>query len=88
MAEYERKVLIKRTREGLASARRRGVRLGRPPKLTMEQLADARARLSVPTVTVKSVAIDLGVKPWSLTRALRRLMPVADAAPLATRINP
>lgn len=73
VAEYERKVLIKRTREGLASAKRRGVRLGRPPKLTMEQLTDARARLSVPSVTVKSVATDLGVKPWSLTRALRRL---------------
>ncbi|RDJ21068.1 recombinase family protein [Bosea caraganae] len=87
VAEYERKVLIKRTREGLASARRRGVRLGRPPKLTMEQLADARQRLTDPLVTVKSVATDLDVKPWSLTRALRRLSPVAEAA-LMTPINP
>lgn len=87
VAEYERKVLIKRTREGLASARRRGVRLGRPPKLTMEQLKDARQRLTDPLVTVKSVATDLDVKPWSLTRALRRLSPVAEAA-LMTPINP
>jgi len=31
-AEWERKMIVKRTRDGLATARRKGVHLGRPPK--------------------------------------------------------
>ena len=72
VAEYERKNLIKRTREGLAAARRRGTRLGRPPKLTIEQLTKARIQLSVPGTTIASVAGRLEVWPWTLSRALRR----------------
>lgn len=71
-AEFERNTLAQRTREGLAAARRRGVRLGRPPKLTVKQLAYARKRLSRPGVTRAAVAQELGVAPWTLTRSLRR----------------
>src|SRR5690606_19374639 len=34
IAEFERDFLIQRTREGIAAARARGKRIGRPPKLT------------------------------------------------------
>lgn len=72
-AEFERRVLVQRTKEGLAAARKRGQRLGRPPKLNARQLARARRRLeALPPVTVASVAKDFGVTPWTLTRALRR----------------
>jgi DNA invertase Pin-like site-specific DNA recombinase len=71
-AEFERRTLIQRTKEGLEAARRRGKRLGRPPKLTHAQLADARRRLSVTGDSVTNIAREFGVAPWTLSRALRR----------------
>lgn len=70
-AELERELLIERTREGIAAARARGVRIGRPPKLTDRQLFEAHCRLLAEETTAK-IAADLGVWPWTLTRALRR----------------
>lgn len=45
LAEFERLTLSQRTREGLAAARNRGARLGRPPKLDETQVDAARLRL-------------------------------------------
>lgn len=70
--EFERAFLVKRTREGLTAARRRGVRLGRPPKLTPLQLDEARCRLCVPGTTLSAIAAEFNVWPWTLSRALRR----------------
>jgi DNA invertase Pin-like site-specific DNA recombinase len=70
-AEFERRTLIQRTKEGVEAARRRGKRLGRPPKLNGAQLAEARLRLCAPGATVRAVAREFGVAPWTLTRALR-----------------
>lgn len=71
LAEFERRTLSQRTREGLAAARRRGKRLGRPPKLDQNKLVRARRQLTRPGATVKSVAAQFGVAPWTLTRALK-----------------
>jgi len=71
-AELERRMLARRTREGLAAARSRGVRLGRPMKLNVDQLELARQRLTLPNATIASVAKQFGIAPWSLTRCLRR----------------
>ncbi len=72
VAEYERRHLIQRTKEGLAAARREGKRLGRPPKLSPDQLCIARFRIEAQREAIKLVASDFGLKPWSLSRALRR----------------
>lgn len=72
MAEFERRILSQRTKEGVAAARRRGSRLGRPPKLSAKDLQIARQRIDEKKHRVKEVARDLGVAPWSLTRALKR----------------
>lgn len=72
-AEFERRMLAQRTREGLAAARLRGARLGRPPKLDAAQLDQARTRLLSGDVTTASLAHELGVAPWSLSRSLRRM---------------
>lgn len=71
-AEFERRMLSQRTKEGLASARKRGARLGRPPKMTAADLQEARKRLATGKHRVKDIARDYGVAPWSLTRALKR----------------
>ena len=72
IAEFERRLLAQRTREGLASARLRGARLGRPRKLNVQQLEEARFLLRSREGTTASVAQALGVAPWTLTRSLRR----------------
>ncbi len=71
-AELERRILVRRTKEGLNAARQRGQKLGRPSKLTLEQIADARRRLSETEDKVACIAKEFGVAPWTLTRAMRR----------------
>lgn len=72
-AAYEREILARRTREGLAAARRRGKRLGRPPKLSAAELIAARRILEKRKLSVGVLARRLGVAPWTLSRALKRL---------------
>lgn len=71
-AEFERRILIKRTREGLAAARRKGVRLGRPPKLSARDLEKARRAVASGSATYASLAREFGMQPWSVSRALKR----------------
>jgi DNA invertase Pin-like site-specific DNA recombinase len=73
LAEFERRTLSQRTKEGLAAARRRGKRIGRPPKLSARQLEEARYRLTHGTATRTKIAAEYKVAPWTLTRALKRL---------------
>lgn len=56
LAEFIRELIVDGTREGLAAARANGVRLGRPPALTPQQIRYARALLSQPDTTVSSIA--------------------------------
>ncbi|MBW0270077.1 DNA invertase [Nocardia sp. MH4] len=61
LAEFIRELIVQGTNEGLAAARARGQRLGRPPAMTEEQIRQARAILTRPEETVSSVARLLGV---------------------------
>jgi len=72
LAEFERRTLSQRTKEGLAAARKRGKRIGRPPVLTDTQLSDARLRIETEGHSAASVAREMGVKHWTLSRSLRR----------------
>lgn len=76
LAEFERRMLSQRTKEGLAAARRRGKRIGRPPKLTDAQLSEAGARLE--HETLKAIADDHGIAPWTLSRAIKRQRATAE----------
>jgi DNA invertase Pin-like site-specific DNA recombinase len=80
-AELERRILVRRTKEGLKAARERGQILGRPSKLSHEQLSEANRRLSETDDKVAHIAKEFHVAPWTLTRALRRYAngPQADA---------
>lgn len=70
LAEFERALISERTRAGMAAARTRGVRLGRPPKLNDQQVENARRALSAGTVTCADLAEALGVSRLTLVRAV------------------
>ena len=72
LAEFERRTLSQRTKEGLQAARLRGARIGRPPRLTDGQLRDARDRIETGGESRASVARAMGVLTWTLSRALHR----------------
>src|SRR5258708_2562313 len=61
LAEFIRELIVEGTHEGLAAAKARGVKLGRPPAMTPEQVRTARDLLTRPDNTVSSVARLLGV---------------------------
>ena len=72
-AELERNLIRERTVAGMEAARRRGVRIGRPPKLTRQQVLTSQQRLSQePGLTARAVAQQLGVSRRTLDRAMRR----------------
>lgn len=72
-AELERALIIERTKAGMEAARRRGVRIGRPRKLTDEQVIRAQGRLMADQDTLAGIARELGVAPRTLSRALSDL---------------
>jgi DNA invertase Pin-like site-specific DNA recombinase len=70
LAQFERSIIKERTTAGLAAARARGRRGGRPKSLTEKDLAAAKAMLSDPEITMDEVARRLGVGPATLYRSL------------------
>ena len=70
LAEFERAIIRERTRAGLEAAKARGRQGGRPPKLTPQDLAAAKAMLADTSFTVADVARRLGVSPATLYRHL------------------
>lgn len=58
LAEFERSLIVERTRAGMAAAKFRGAKLGRKPKLTSNQIEQARK------------LIDAGESPSNVARSL------------------
>ena len=77
LPEFKRELVREHVNAGLAAARRRGVKFGRPTKLTHAQLKDARERLDAGEKAVCELAGLFGVDrttPW------RRLKEFAGSA--------
>lgn len=70
LAQFERELIRERTMAGLAAARARGRKGGRPPKLSAEKLRVAQRLLKDPESTVSEVARTLGVHRSTLHKAL------------------
>jgi len=66
LAEFIRELIIENTRDGVAAAKARGQRLGRPPAMTPEQIDHALALLTQPKASVKAIATLLGVSRSTL----------------------
>ena len=77
--EFERNLIVERTRAGPAAARDRGRRGGRPPKLSDRQLAMAETALADPTHTGAEVAAQFGVHRSTLLRQLKAYRQRRDA---------
>ncbi|MBW8482614.1 recombinase family protein [Actinomadura parmotrematis] len=78
LAEFIRELIIEGTHEGLAAARARGQRLGRPPAMTPEQVRHARALLAQPDATIASIARLLGVSRSTIYKYVPELKTGSD----------
>lgn len=65
--------IMQGTHEGLAAARARGERIGRPPAMTEEQIRHARGLLTDPENTITSIAKLLGVSRTTLYKYVPEL---------------
>jgi DNA invertase Pin-like site-specific DNA recombinase len=72
LAEFEAELIRERTRAGLAAARARGRRGGRPRKITKAVLRMAMAALSDQTTSARTVARRMGVPATTLYMYVNR----------------
>jgi DNA invertase Pin-like site-specific DNA recombinase len=68
LAEFERELIIERTKAGLASARARGRSGGRKPKMTAAKLRLAQAAMGKPETKVAELCAELGITRQTLYR--------------------
>lgn len=66
IAQFERSLIVERTKAGLASARRRGIKGGRKKKLTDSDIQKAQAMLNSKEITVSDVAKHFNVSRTTL----------------------
>lgn len=73
LATWEREILSQRTKEGLQAALKRGKKLGRPRKLSPQQINDARRQLNTNFYSsLTEAAENLRVHERTLIRALAK----------------
>jgi len=68
LAEFERALIVERTKAGLEAARARGRNGGRPFKMTPAKLRLARAAMGQPETKVVDLCVELGITRQTLYR--------------------
>jgi DNA invertase Pin-like site-specific DNA recombinase len=68
LAEFERALIIERTKAGLAAARARGRNGGAPFKMTPAKLRLAQASMGKPETRVTDLCAELGISRQTLYR--------------------
>lgn len=71
LAEFERDLIVDRTKAGLEAARLRGAKAGRPPALSADQIKVVRNLHSAGDTTVQQIADVVGVSRATVYRALK-----------------
>lgn len=70
LAEFERELIRERTKAGMEAAKARGVHVGRPAKLSKEQIEQARRWLAQNRKTPRQIADHYNVHITTLRRAV------------------
>ena len=70
LAEFERELISERTTAGLASARARGRKGGRPHKMTPAKLRLAAASMGQPDTKISELCTEIGITRQTLYRHL------------------
>jgi DNA invertase Pin-like site-specific DNA recombinase len=68
LAEFERELIVERTKAGMAAARARGRKGGRPFKMTPAKLRLAMAAMGQPETRIGALCAELGVARQTLYR--------------------
>ncbi len=68
LAEFERELIVERTKAGMAAARARGRNGGRPYKMTAAKLRLAMAAMGQPETVVGELCVELGITRQTLYR--------------------
>ncbi len=71
LAEFERDIIRERTMAGLAAARARGRKGGRPRKLSKKKVEMAKKLMNNPTVPIDEICRTMGVSKATLHRYIR-----------------
>jgi len=69
-AEFERDLIRARCQEGIQRAKEKGVKFGRQPKLTQDQLVQLKADFEEGTIGKSSLALKYGISRSSVYRLL------------------
>ena len=85
LAEFEWSLIVDRVTAGIAAAKRRGKHVGRPRKLTPEQVDHAREAIEGGLQTSAGMAALLGVDHTTLWRAMRAPVLVPTGVTRAVR---
>lgn len=72
LAEFERALISERTKAGMAAARDRGSRIGRPHKILSDEIGQLRHAIEVEGMSKSAAARRFGVSRATLYRAFRR----------------
>lgn len=72
-AQFERRIISRRTKEGMDAARRRGSAIGRPSSLTPQIVQDAHEWMADTGLPCRYVSALLGVSRVTLQRWFRKL---------------
>jgi DNA invertase Pin-like site-specific DNA recombinase len=70
LAEFERELIVERTKAGLAAARARGRKGGRPFKMTPAKLRLAQAAMGKPETVIADLCAEIGITRQTLYRFL------------------
>lgn len=83
LAEFERELIVERTKAGLAAARARGRKGGRPFKMTPAKLRLAQAAMGKPETVIADLCAEIGITRQTLYRFLD---PTGQVRPAGARL--